>query len=147
MHFTLICVGVVETVVDGVTQKDAPFCAACWRSLAAGAVPKFSIASGFAIADVPPELAELNAMEARMIGLGVCFTTCFRVRGGQDFTRGNSINYWNKAFDVVTKLPRPLSRCGVVRMKSSDEQPGQYYAVRPCLLRRALLWLREHNPL
>lgn len=81
-----------------------------------------------------------------MIGLGNSATTCFNVHGGQEFTRRNSINYLNDAFDIVKKLPRPLSRCGVVRVRSAiDSDDRSFYNTRPDLVKNALTWLIGHN--
>ena len=145
----IIDAAIVEKVdANGVRHCAVPLCTSCMTALQHKRVPKFSKASGFKLCDIPPELAELNPMETKMIGLGVCFTTCFQVSGGQHFTTGNSINYFNDSFDVVRKLPRPLTRAGVIRLKASGEdQRTSYYNVRPQLLKKALIWLREHNPL
>jgi hypothetical protein len=81
--------------------------------------------------------------------LGVCFTTCFSLGHlGQAATRGNSINFWNRAYDIVWKLPRPVSRCGVIHLKKpSSVGSSTYYRVRPWLLREALTWLIANNPI
>lgn len=84
-----------------------------------------------------------------MIGLGICFATCYRLRGdGQEGSRGNSISFWNDSCDIVGRLPRPKRRCGVVQVKSRDgKDASKLFAVRPNLLREALRWLINHNPL
>ncbi|POM73102.1 Hypothetical protein PHPALM_10082, partial [Phytophthora palmivora] len=146
--------GVCEIIAEGViTNKESGnqmiwLCRRCDNSLRKKAVPKFCRASGFRIAPVPQELAILNRMEARLIGLGVSFTTCVNLYcDGQEFTRGNSINYWNNAVDVVLDLPRPLSKCGIIYLKSQKENSSNIFRVRPDLLRRALCWLIDNNPL
>lgn len=47
-------------------------CVRCSKSLTAGKVPKFSIASGFQLCNVPVQFSALNDMETRLIVLGVC---------------------------------------------------------------------------
>ncbi|KUF88259.1 hypothetical protein AM588_10001753 [Phytophthora nicotianae] len=87
-------------------------------------------------------------MEARLIGLGISFTTCVSLHcDGQEFTRGNSINYWNNAVDTVLELPRPIRKCGIVYLKTKNNSAGQLFRVRPDIVRRALCWLIEHNTL
>ncbi|KAE9259021.1 hypothetical protein PR003_g34970 [Phytophthora rubi] len=42
-------------------------------------------------------------MEARLIGLGVSFTSCVNLyRDGQEFTRGNAISYWDDPGQVTS---------------------------------------------
>ncbi|KAE8950934.1 hypothetical protein PR002_g33129, partial [Phytophthora rubi] len=73
----------------------------CYKSLRARSTPKFSRCSGFRIAAVPDELAALNRMEARLIGLGVSFTTCVNLyRDGQEFTREKSTKYFRVRPDL-----------------------------------------------
>ena len=135
----IVKVGGVDTV---------PFCERCVKSMRRRRAPKFSTASRFEIAQVPVELRALNPMEERMIGIGVCFTTCYRLVGGQEGTKGNGISFWNDVCNLATILPRPLSKCGVVRLKSSRHVDGShFFNVRPHYIRAALYWLIENNPL
>lgn len=146
--------GVCEVINEGVFTEPSTgsqmiwLCRRCNNSLREKKIPKFCRASGFRIAPVPSELAVLNRMEARLIGLGVSFTTCVNLYcDGQEFTRGNAINYWNDAVNVVLELPRPLSKCGIVYLKAQNTKSSPFFRVRPHLVRRALSWLIEHNPL
>jgi hypothetical protein len=87
-------------------------------------------------------------MESRLIGLGISFTTCVNLyRDGQEFTRGNAINYWNEPAQMVIAFPRPLSKSGVVFLASKTDSATNYFRVRPDLIRRALRWLIANNPL
>jgi hypothetical protein len=98
--------------------------------------------------DVPKELAVVNRIEARLVGLGISFTTCVHLyRDGQEFTRCNAINYWNEPAETVRELPRPLKSCGVVFLKSTTDSKSSYFRVRPKLVREALMWLVLNNPL
>ncbi|GMF54467.1 unnamed protein product [Phytophthora fragariaefolia] len=146
--------GKCEVIAEGVFTdqicglKKIWLCKRWDKSLRESVVPKFCRASGFRIATVPSELAVLNRMEARLIGLGILFTTCVNLYSdGQEFTRRNSINYWNNAFDVVLDLPRPLSKCGIVYLKTLEAKSTKFFRVRPDLIRRTLCWLIDHNPL
>ncbi|GMF58921.1 unnamed protein product [Phytophthora fragariaefolia] len=146
--------GKCEVIAEGVFTdqicglKKIWLCKRCDKSLRERVVPKFCRASGFRIATVLSELAVLNRMEARLIGLGISFTTCVNLYSdGQEFTRGNSINYWNNAFDVVLDFPRPLSKCGIVYLKTLKAKSTKFFRVRPDLIRRTLCWLIDHNPL
>lgn len=123
-------------------------CDRCNRSLTTRKTPKFCRSSGFRIGTVPTELAELNRIESRLVGLGISFTTCVnQYRDGQEFTRGNAVNYWNEPAKMVKELPRPLKECGVVLLKSQSDNTTNYFRVRPDLVRRALCWLIANNPL
>lgn len=139
-------------VLAGMTTKDgieyAHFCSRCTVALAHRQCPTFSAVSGLRLSPVPTCLSVLNPMEARMVGLGTCFTTCFTLGIlGQAATRGNSINFWGESYDIVAKLPRSQSRCGVIRLRSPDSSSSTtYYHVRPRLLRQALAWLKANNP-
>jgi hypothetical protein len=86
-------------------------CERCHVSLKKRKTPKFSLASGYVVAEVPRELAVLNDMELRTIGLGIYCTPCYNLRGsGQECSRGNTINYWNDACELISTLPaRPQS--------------------------------------
>lgn len=140
---------IVTHGADGSGSRSAPVCQAYLRSLKRRQVPKFATASGWRLSDVPEELAQLNPMEARMIGLGLCFTTCYRLRGdGQEGTHGNSISYWNDACEIAKKLPRPLRRSGVVQVRTHGRRDKKkFFDIRPNLLRQALRWLIDNNPL
>ncbi|GMF35722.1 unnamed protein product [Phytophthora fragariaefolia] len=97
---------------------------------------------------MPEELAVLNRMEARLIGLGVSFTTCVNLYAdGQEFTRGNSVNYWNNVVDTVLELPRRIRKCGIVYLKTGNSDARPFFKVRPDIVRRALCWLIDNNPL
>jgi uncharacterized protein YheU (UPF0270 family) len=97
---------------------------------------------------VPNELAIFNRMATRLIGLGISFTTCVNLyKDGQEFTRGNAINYWNDLAETVRELPRPLRTSGVVLLSSKKDNTTSYFKVRPDLIRRALVWLIANNPL
>jgi len=155
--FTPLCNddGECEIVPEGLVTGDSNeakksiwLCERCYRSLLARKTPTFCRSSGFRIASVPTELAQLNRMESRLIGLGISFTTCVNLyRDGQEFTRGNAINYWNEPAQMVIKLPRPLSKSGVVFLASKTDSATNYFRVRPDLIRRALRWLIANNPL
>jgi hypothetical protein len=140
--------GLIEAGVWRVDSTEyVAFCARCDRAIQSGVVPRFSIASGFKLCSVPHCLAVLNPMEARMVGLGICFTTCYTLGSlGQTATRGNSINFWNDDIDLVAKLPRPPQLCGVIQLRRHEGR-GSCFTVRPWLLRKALDWLRANNPL
>jgi hypothetical protein len=147
--------GVIDVIAEGFVATDTGtatqhiwLCHRCNRSLRARKIPKFSRASGLRIGDVPKELAVLNRIEARLVGLGISFTTCVNLyRDGQEFTRGNAINYWNEPAETVRELPRPLKSCGVVFLKSTTDSKSSYFRVRPKLVREALMWLILNNPL
>lgn len=146
--------GVVEIIDEGLVKRSANvptsvwLCGRCYKALRARNTPKFSRCSGFRIGAVPEALASLNRIEARLIGLGICFTTCVNLyRDGQEFTKGNAINYWNEPAKVVRELPRPLKECGVVFLASKSDTATKYFRVRPDLVKRALCWLIANNPL
>lgn len=141
--------GLIEEAIvkDQNNETKVTFCETCYNSLTKFKVPKFSKRSGFRLGLVPDELAKLNDMEARMIGLGVCFTTCYRLKsGGQYATRGNCISFWNQICSTVSKLPRPVSKCGVIYLRSNSQRLG-VYEIRPNYIRAALYWLIKNNPL
>jgi hypothetical protein len=138
-----------EAVTTSACGKQYLFvCCRCHTSLLEGKRPKFCRASGFRISPVPAELATLNWMESRLIGLGVSFTTCINLYcDQQEFTRGNAVNYWNDVSDVTLSLPRPISESGVVLLRSRNSRGESLVRVRPDLIRRALVWLITNNPL
>ncbi|ETL84076.1 hypothetical protein L917_16050 [Phytophthora nicotianae] len=128
--------------------KSIWLCDRCYRAIRSQTIPKFSRASGFRLRDVPEELAALNRIEARLVGLGISFTTCVNLyRDEQEFTRGNAINYWNEPGEVVRELPRPLKSCGVVFLAAKSDKATNYFRVRHHLVRRALRWLIDNKPL
>jgi hypothetical protein len=111
------CGIIPEGVVATSSSRVVLICARCRSALRRKEAPKYSAASGFIIGVVPVELARLSWTESWRIGLGTCFTTCFNLaRGGQECTRGNAVNCWNKVCDVVTSLPRPLTMSGVIQL-------------------------------
>ena len=107
-----------EAIVENENGKTVPFCESCLSHLKRRQKPMFCIANGFLLCDVPLELAVLNTIELRMVGLGICFTTCYNLQGdGQECSRGNAINFWNDTFRIASSLPHPLERCGVIQMR------------------------------
>ncbi|ETP35120.1 hypothetical protein F442_16638 [Phytophthora nicotianae P10297] len=110
--------------------KSIWLCDRCYRAIRSQTIPKFSRASGFRLRDVPEELAALNRIEARLVGLGISFTTCVNLyRDEQEFTRGNAINYWNEPGEVVRELPRPLKSCGVVFLAAKSDKATNYFRI------------------
>ncbi|ETP29378.1 hypothetical protein F442_21464 [Phytophthora nicotianae P10297] len=65
----------------------------------------------------------------------------------QQFTRENSVNYWNDVNEVTLSLPRPLPKCGVVLLRSSTSRGEIFIKVGPDVVRTALRWLIAHNTL
>ncbi|KAE9355367.1 hypothetical protein PR003_g2896 [Phytophthora rubi] len=136
--------GVVEVIDAGLVDECADektfiwLYDRCYRALRARKTPKFSRCSGFRIGCVPEETLCLNRIEARLIGLAVSFTTCVNLyRDGQEFIRGNAINYWSEPGWIVQELPRPVRACGVVFLATSADKTTKYFRVRPDLVRRA----------
>jgi len=144
-----VCEVIEEAIVSSTNDTSYVFiCCRCNNSLLKGETPKFCRASGFRIGPVPGELAVLNWMESRLIGLGVSFTTCVNLYSDQqEFTRGNAVNYWNDVREVSMSLPRPISECGVVLLQSKHNPGAALARIRPGLVRCALNWLIANNPL
>ncbi|GMF66048.1 unnamed protein product [Phytophthora lilii] len=85
--------------------------------------PSWIRVSGLCIQCVPGELVELNWMESKLIRLGISFTTCVNLyTNQQEFTRGNAVNYWNNVTEMTHSLPRPLSRSGIVLLRSKNSK-------------------------
>lgn len=144
----------MRSIAEAITQQDSSGMSFTWifsrcnTSLTKNEMPKFCRASGFRIGPLPRELAVLNRTEARLVGLGISFTTCFNLyRDQQEFTRGNTVNYWNDVREVVLSLPRPLSKCAVVLLRSTSNQGTSLIKVRLDVIRSALEWLIANNPL
>lgn len=84
----------MRSIAEAITQQDSSGMSFTWifsrcnTSLTKNEMPKFCRASGFRIGPLPRELAVLNRTEARLVGLGISFTTCFNLyRDQQEFTR------------------------------------------------------------
>ena len=132
-------------------QEELPLCGTCYTALRSGRVPRRSTRNGLWLGDmesVPPVFSELNMLEQNMIALAVPFMTVKRLpHGGQMSTIGHTITFPNEISSVVRRLPRPLERASIVWVRTNGRGTGVLEPVRPNMIREALLWLREHNPL
>ena len=125
-------------------------CKTCYQNLSCGQIPNASILNN-AWGDVPPELACLNALEEKMIALYVCNTKIVICPLGQTARIGGTAYVMNDLVSNVEVLPRMPNMTdtllAVPRKYNNQNTKSDGMMIRPNLIKRALLWLIEHNPL
>ena len=121
-------------------------CNTCDRTLSRGNMPLQAKANGLQLCHVPPELADLNLLELRLISLRVPFMKMVALPSGkQRSIHGPAVNVPSNIDIICNVLPRLPSETELVplKLKRKLAYKGQYTQKRVIALR----WLRANNPL
>src|SRR3984957_4650754 len=142
------------------------FCNHCYSSIKNNKLPALSLANRLYLGDIPDELADLTVVEQSVIAR--CRATCYIIKLKEDGSqleletsqrgfKGHVIVYPQDPSAIAQKLPPAMEEivspiCVLfVGSKIPDERWLKEHAkplvVRPTKIRRALIWLRDHNRL
>ena len=127
-------------------------CKTCDRALKRGVMPLQAKANGLQLSDIPPELADLNALEQRLICLRLPFMKMVALPSGkQRSIHGPAVNVPSKVDTVCNVLPRLPSQSELVplKLKRKLAYKGHYMYdyITPQKLLDALSFLKANNPL
>lgn len=151
--------------LDDNTENDVnvTLCHDCHNSLSHHRMPKFALANHLNLGEIPDELRGLSAVEESMVAL--CRSRCIMVqlqsvRGAGNSQRGykgHTIFHQQDTGKMATLLPPPiediLTPICVLFIGSTKpsvkwiRDHAKPLVVRANVVRRALIWLKENNPL
>ena len=127
-------------------------CKTCDRALKRGVMPLQAKANGLQLPEIPPELADLNALELRLICLRLPFVKMVALPSGkQRSIHGPAVNVPSKVDTVCNILPRLPSQSELIplKLKRKLAYKGHYMYdyITPQKLLDALSFLKANNPL
>ena len=127
-------------------------CMTCDRALKRGVMPLQAKANGLQLPAIPPELADLNALELRLICLRLPFMKMVALPSGkQRSIHGPAVNVPSKVDTVCNILPRLPSQSELIplKLKRKLAYKGHYMYdyITPQKLLDALSFLKANNPL
>ena len=156
-------------VRDG-ASSNAWFCSHCVGALEKGKCPRLALANGQWIGDPPEELTSLTMSEQLLIARAFprCYVYKLYLKGNFDRSnpdglqrgmRGNATAYAMNTEEIAGMingnhlphtpaiLPSLLAVCVIGRQRVPADWMRRAFAIRREHVRRALVWLRNHNPL
>ena len=127
-------------------------CRTCDRALKRGVMPLQAKANGLQLPAIPPELADLNALELKLICLRLPFMKMVALPSGkQRSIHGPAVNVPSKVDTVCNVLPRLPSQSELIplKLKRKLAYKGHYMYdyITPQKLLDALAFLKANNPL
>ncbi|XP_078677726.1 uncharacterized protein LOC144914113 [Branchiostoma floridae x Branchiostoma belcheri] len=131
------------------TTNEPWICHRCQNAILMEKIPYAAEKNNLHTCPVPKELSVLNTTEKRLISRVQPFMRLMTLRYGQHALLGQAINFTSPLLDIINELPRNLSDCDTILIKSPQLSPDKTVAlhdVRPSLILQALDWLKEHNP-
>jgi hypothetical protein len=147
-------------------QKKFLFCKHCQSAIQNKKVPALSLANRLYLGPVPEELSDLTIVKESMIAR--CRAKCFMIKLKEDSSdldlpvsqrgfKGHVIVYAQEPSPIAKKLPPAMDEITspVCVLFIGSKPPTQEWLrehakpllVRPSKVRRALIWLRDHNHL
>ena len=116
-----------------------------------GSMPQQPKANGLQLSEVPPELADLNALESRLISLSVPFMKMVLPSGKQRSIHVPAVNVPSKVDTICDVLPRLPSQSELVplKLKPKVAHRGHYMYdyIKPQKLLDTLSFLKANNTL
>ena len=128
---------------------DEYVCKTCDRALKRGVMPLQAKANGLKLSEIPPELADLNALELRLICLRLPFMKMVALPSGkQRSIHGPAVNVPTKVDTVCNILPSQTELVPL-KLKRKLAYKGHYLYdyITPQKLLDALSFLKANNPL
>ena len=99
-------------------RKKEWICHTCHNHLRNGAMPNLAVANKLELADIPPELCDLNILERHLIAKCITFAKIIPLpKGQQRATQGNVLCVPSEVQETVDALPRLRSESQVMRGK------------------------------
>ena len=126
-------------------------CKTCDRALVRNSMPLQSKANGLQLAEMPPELSGLNALELRLISLRPFMKMVALPSGKQRSIHGPAMNVPSKVDTICDVFPHLPSQSELVplKLKRKVAYRGHYLYdyIRPQKLLDGLRYLKANNPL
>ena len=99
-------------------RKREWICSTCHDHLKDGVMPKRAVANNLELADIPPELCDLNILERHLIAKCITFAKIIPLpKGRQRAIHGNVVCVPSEVQETVNALPRLRSESQVMRVK------------------------------
>ncbi|CAJ1076475.1 uncharacterized protein LOC117832690 isoform X1 [Xyrichtys novacula] len=99
-------------------RKTEWICHTCHDHLKNGSMPKLAIANNLELADIPPELCDLNILERHLIAKCITFAKIIPLpKGRQRAIHGNVVCVPSEVQETVQALPRLRNESQVMRVK------------------------------
>ncbi|XP_034567817.1 uncharacterized protein LOC117832690 isoform X2 [Notolabrus celidotus] len=99
-------------------RKREWICHTCHEHLKNGAMPKLAVANNLGLADIPPELCDLNILERHLIAKCITFAKIIPLpKGRQRAIHGNVVCVPSEVQETIDALPRLRSESQVLRVK------------------------------
>ena len=131
--------------------EQVPLCHRCHGLNLKGRIPPQSRWNLMCADAVPDEINELSEMEITLISQIKPFMRIFHVSQGrgQFGLKGGVIHFPQCVEEISEQLPLRAENADVIIVNQSLENVNseRRFMVRPAYLRRALEWLKQHNPL
>ena len=127
-------------------------CRTCDITLKRGKLTVQSVVNNLRLQQIPEELAQLNALERRLIRQRIPFMKMVALPSGRHHcVHGPAVNIPTNLDPVCSLLPRLPSQTQILSMKLKRKlcyrRYYMYDYVRPDKIMAALQWLKQHNPL
>ncbi|CAJ1085629.1 uncharacterized protein LOC117832690 isoform X2 [Xyrichtys novacula] len=99
-------------------RKTEWICHTCHNHLKNGSMPKLAIANNLELADIPPELCDLNILERHLIAKCITFAKIIPLpKGRQRAIHGNVVCVPSEVQETIQALPRLRNESQVMRVK------------------------------
>ncbi|XP_062414952.1 uncharacterized protein LOC134107225 [Pungitius pungitius] len=99
-------------------RKEEWICHTCHNHLKDGVMPTLAVANNLELADIPPELCDLNILERHLIAKCIAFAKIIPLpKGRQRAIHGNVVCVPSEVQETVEALPRLRSESQVMRVK------------------------------
>ncbi|CAJ1057886.1 uncharacterized protein LOC117832690 isoform X1, partial [Xyrichtys novacula] len=99
-------------------RKTEWICHTCHNHVKNGSMPKLAIANNLELADIPPELCDLNILERHLIAKCITFAKIIPLpKGRQRAIHGNVVCVPSEVQETIHALPRLRNESQVMRVK------------------------------
>ncbi|XP_062338207.1 uncharacterized protein LOC134036985 [Osmerus eperlanus] len=99
-------------------RREEWICHTCHNHLKDGVMPTLAVANNLELADIPPELCDLNILERHLIAKCIAFAKIIPLpKGRQRAIHGNVVCVPSEVQETVEALPRLRSESQVMRVK------------------------------
>ncbi len=130
---------------------DSVLCSKCKTQTSKGSWPSWVTNNHLSPDDIPIELASLSSDQIRLVSLICPFLKVIILPGGQFGEEGSVIHFPFPVQHIMSQLPHPLNESELILSAVSVAQretlQNLLQQIDDQQVYRALLWLRQNNPL
>lgn len=141
-------VDIIQPSIDGKLY----LCHTCQRALKGSKIPTQAVANHLELHLVPPQLADLNDLEVRLIAQRTPFMKLVALpKGQQKGIHGPCVNVPSGLHSICKILPRLSHQAEIIplqfKCRLRYRANYMYKHIRPQRIMTALRWLKRNNPL